>query len=189
MNRAPRPSPAADSGASRGHAPKRFLCAAMMPLPRTGGGTRPHVDLSLLAAHGRAAARRRASCCLWRLRPSWRQQQSRGERFLRGEEAASASAVETCVPLIRARPSFGPSSIGFSPAASSPSRADIRLPREQRRRRRSGPSQDAERRQVSDAQPSLSTGSGIKRRASGGRSASRRSRPARPNARGPARRL
>ena len=41
---------------------------------------------------------------------------------------ASASAVETCVPLISARPSFGPSSIGARPARARPSAPGIRRP-------------------------------------------------------------
>ena len=41
---------------------------------------------------------------------------------------ASASAVENCVPLSRASPSFGPSTIGASPARASASAAGMRSP-------------------------------------------------------------
>ena len=56
---------------------------------------------------------------------------------------ASASAVDTCVPLSSARPSFGPRLTGCRPARASASRAGMTRPSTSPRLRRSGRPKDA----------------------------------------------
>ena len=112
---------------------------------RAGAVDGGDVDLARLAAHGVDARVERARRCPGRRRASSRPRRARLRRpARRRSRASSASAVETCVPLIRARPSLGPSVSGAMPARRSAWRAGSALAREAASRlRRSAPASGA----------------------------------------------
>ena len=121
-------------------------CDARMSLPREQVAVeRRGIALAAMTAHVLDARDRTACRCRGTRRPSSRRRRTpRPARAPRANSPASASAVDTCVPLSSASPSFGSSSSGSRPAAASASRArQRRAGRRAPRPRRSAPTRDA----------------------------------------------
>ena len=131
--RGTRPSPAAGSAGCRDPARAGNPCATRgSRCRRAARGRSPRHPPGRGGRAPRGCARRTACRCRGTRRPTARpRRRPPRSRARAANRPASASAVDTCVPLRSARPSFGPSVTGARPARAQ------RLARRHRRGRRS----------------------------------------------------